>query len=284
LRDSRHGYRRPFLTRLATSTALIGAASAVQAGSPVAIPANMLPQGGHFVAGSGSIGTQGFTETITQTSQRGIIDFSSFSIGKSGSVRISNGMGATLDRVTGGNLSQIMGTLTSGQLFGTDTASFVQMFDSRNAGSRTLSASGSVQDGNNGGNYAITFVTAAGTINKEALTVTAASQTRIYDGTTSSGLTPTITSGQLFGTDTASFVQMFDSRNAGSRTLTASGSVNDGNSGGNYAITFVTAAGTINKEALTVTALSDKCCVRQQGVRRDHGLDGERAGDGAQRR
>jgi len=113
LRDSRHGYRRFFLTRLATSTALIGAASAVQAASPVAIPANMLPQGGHFVAGSGSIGTQGLTETITQASQRGIIDFSSFSIGKSGTVKINNGMGATLNRVTGGNLSQIMGTLSA---------------------------------------------------------------------------------------------------------------------------------------------------------------------------
>jgi large exoprotein involved in heme utilization and adhesion len=73
----------------------------------------MLPQGGHFVAGTGSIGTQGITETITQTSQRGIIDFNSFSIGKSGTVKINNGMGATLDRVTGGNLSQIMGTLSA---------------------------------------------------------------------------------------------------------------------------------------------------------------------------
>ena len=73
----------------------------------------MLPQGGHFVAGTGSIGTQGLTETISQTSQRGIIDFSSFSIGKSGTVKINNGMGATLDRVTGGSLSQIMGTLSA---------------------------------------------------------------------------------------------------------------------------------------------------------------------------
>jgi filamentous hemagglutinin family protein len=73
----------------------------------------MLPQGGHFVAGTGSIGTQGLTETITQSSQRGIIDFNSFSIGKSGTVKINNGTGATLDRVTGGSLSQIMGTLSA---------------------------------------------------------------------------------------------------------------------------------------------------------------------------
>ncbi|MBV9589955.1 MAG: hypothetical protein JO310_10170 [Hyphomicrobiales bacterium] len=160
----------------------------------------------------------------------------------------------TYDGTTSSSLTP---TITSGQLFGTDTASFVQMFDSRNAGSRMLSASGSVSDGNNGGNYAVTFVTASGTINKEALTVTAASQTRTYDGTTSSGLTPTITSGQLFGSDTASFVQMFDSRNAGSRMLSASGSVSDGNGGGNYAVTFVTAAGTITPFVLTASVVAN---------------------------
>ncbi|HEV3249064.1 MAG TPA: filamentous hemagglutinin N-terminal domain-containing protein, partial [Beijerinckiaceae bacterium] len=106
-------FHRRFLASLAGGTALVGAASAAQAGSPVAIPANMLPQGGHFVAGMGSIGTQGLTETITQSSQRGIIDFNSFSIGKSGTVKINNGAGATLDRVTGGSLSQIMGTLSA---------------------------------------------------------------------------------------------------------------------------------------------------------------------------
>ena len=116
--QTKRGFHERLLLRLATSTALastaiFGAASA-QAGSPVAVPANMLPQGGHFVAGSGSIGTQGLTETITQSSQRGIIDFNSFSIGKSGTVKINNGAGATLDRVTGGgSLSQIMGTLSA---------------------------------------------------------------------------------------------------------------------------------------------------------------------------
>ena len=76
---SRRGRHRRFLARLAAGTALAStallAASAAQAGSPVAVPANMLPQGGHFVSGMGSIGTQGPTETITQSSQRGIIDF-----------------------------------------------------------------------------------------------------------------------------------------------------------------------------------------------------------------
>jgi filamentous hemagglutinin family protein len=109
----RASLHKRFLSRLAAGTALAGAASAAQAGSPAAIPATMLPQGGHFVAGTGSIGTQGLTETITQSSQRGIIDFSSFSIGKSGTVKVNNGAGAPLDRVTGSNLSTILGTLSA---------------------------------------------------------------------------------------------------------------------------------------------------------------------------
>ncbi len=51
--------------------------------------------------------------TCSRKVGRGIIDFNSFSIGKSGTVKINNGAGATLDRVTGGSLSQIMGTLSA---------------------------------------------------------------------------------------------------------------------------------------------------------------------------
>ena len=72
------------------------------------------------------------------------------------------------------------------QLFGADTASFVQVFDSRNAGSRTLTASGSVSDGNNGGNYSLTFVGASGTISPAQLTITAVSDNKVFDGTAGS--------------------------------------------------------------------------------------------------
>ncbi len=85
-----------------------------------------------------------------------------------------------------------MPTITSGSLANTDTADFTQVFDSRNAGSRTLIASGIVNDGNGGNNYTYTFVTASGTINPLAITVTAASDTKTYDGTTASTDTPTL--------------------------------------------------------------------------------------------
>ena len=59
---------------------------------------------------------------------------------------------------------------------------------------KTLTAAGSVNDGNGGSNYAVTFVAnTTGQITPRAITVTAATATKVYDGTTSSTATPTIT-------------------------------------------------------------------------------------------
>ncbi|MDR5809087.1 filamentous hemagglutinin N-terminal domain-containing protein [Caballeronia sp. LZ019] len=70
-----------------------------------------LPQGGQFVAGSGSIGAKGSSLTINQSSTRGIIDWKSFSIGNGHTVNVNNGTGATLSRVTGTDRSVIDGSL-----------------------------------------------------------------------------------------------------------------------------------------------------------------------------
>src|SRR5205807_2301283 len=80
-----------------------------------------------------------------------------------------------------------------------------------------------------------------------------------YDGTTSAAATPTITSGTLQGNDTANFTETYDTKNAGTgKTLTPSGTVTDGNSGNNYAYTFLTnTTGVINARALTVTAVAN---------------------------
>jgi hypothetical protein len=129
-----------------------------------------------------------------------------------------------------------------------------QAFDSKNAGSRTLSVGGgyTVNDGNSGGNYTVTTQTASGTIDKAALTLAAATDTKTYDATTTSTGTVGVTG--LQGSDTVTgLTQAFDSKNAGSRTLSVGGgyTVNDGNSGGNYTVTTQTASGTIDKAALT---------------------------------
>jgi filamentous hemagglutinin family protein len=81
--------------------------------STFAVPAfaQTLPTGGAYVAGSGSIGTAGPAMTIDQSTNRGIINWQGFSIGAANQVQINNGAGATLNRVTGGNLSTIAGQL-----------------------------------------------------------------------------------------------------------------------------------------------------------------------------
>ena len=152
-------------------------------------------------------------------------------------------------------------TITAGTLAGTDTPAFTQTFGNANVGTgKTLTPAGSVNDGNGGANYAVTFVNdTTGAITARAITVTATSDTKAYDATTASAAIPTITSGTLAGTDTGSFTQTFDTAAAGSgKTLTPAGSVTDGNGGANYAITFVNdTTGVITGRAITVTAASD---------------------------
>ena len=58
-----------------------------------------------------------------------------------------------------------------------------------------------------GPNYTITFVPANFTIVARPITVTAASDTKVYDATTGSSATQTITTGTLAGTDTGSLTQ-----------------------------------------------------------------------------
>lgn len=79
----------------------------------IACAAGALPQGGKFVAGSGSINGNATSLTINQTSSRGVIDWTSFSIGSGNRVSINNGTGATLNRVTGTTASAILGSLSA---------------------------------------------------------------------------------------------------------------------------------------------------------------------------
>ncbi|MFL6701286.1 MAG: filamentous hemagglutinin N-terminal domain-containing protein, partial [Paraburkholderia graminis] len=73
-----------------------------------------LPQGGAYVSGSGSIASAGNTLTVTQPgSTRGVVNWNSFSIGGNNTVVFNNGSGATLNRVTGGSPSSILGKLNA---------------------------------------------------------------------------------------------------------------------------------------------------------------------------
>ncbi|MDG3444524.1 beta strand repeat-containing protein, partial [Nitrospirillum amazonense] len=97
-------FRRVLLTSAALTMLAIPVAQA--ASGP-------LPSGGSFVAGTGSISIAGSAMTVNQSSARGIITWDSFNVAKGASVQINNGLGATLNRVAGGDMSVIAGQLQS---------------------------------------------------------------------------------------------------------------------------------------------------------------------------
>jgi hypothetical protein len=118
-----------------------------------------------------------------------------------------------------------------------------------------------INDGNNGGNYSVTTgASTNGEIDRAALTITAAANTKVYDSTTSSAATPTVTG--LQGSDfVTGLSESYATANAGTGlTLTVNGGyvIHDGNNGGNYTVmTVVSTGGQINPAALTITATAN---------------------------
>ncbi|HEV3009086.1 MAG TPA: YDG domain-containing protein [Burkholderiales bacterium] len=130
----------------------------------------------------------------------------------------------------------------AGDLLSVATASGA--FTDKHAGTgKTVNIAGLTIGGADADNYILMSNTATtmANITRRAITVTARSDSKVYDQTTASAVTPLITSGTLQGADTTGFVQTYDTKNVGTgKTLTASGLVNDGNGGANYVVNFVT--------------------------------------------
>ena len=161
--------------------------------------------------------------------------------------------------ISGRSLSGIIGTdeviLTGG------SAAFASINTGNNIG---VNVSGLTLSGASAPYYILssTSATAKASILPRPLTVTAASDGKTYDGTTSSAALPTVTSGSLVAGDTAAWTQSFEGRDSGpNKRLIPTGTVDDGNGGANYSVTFVNAdSGTINPRPLTLigVAAADK--------------------------
>ena len=154
-----------------------------------------------------------------------------FSLGNrvSGETLTLSGSGSMADKHVGTGKAVTAGTLALGS--GTGTAT-----------DYTLT----------GGTHVVTIATAP-------LTLTTSAVTKTYDGTKSASSTATVASGSLFGSDSLSGGSFaFTDPNAGSsnKTVTVSSlTVNDGNSGNNYTVSYQSnTTSTINKAHLTVTA------------------------------
>ncbi len=171
---------------------------------------------------------------------------------------------ATTDSKTYDTTASSKATPVAFGLQGSDTlASGTEVFDSANAGSRMLFVNSyTINDGNNGNNYFVTPSTPAlGVINRAGLIITAASDTKVYDGTTVSTAAPTVSG--LLGFDTISLNGEFfgskDVLGTGNSVLSVTGgfTIHDGNNGNNYIPVVQTASGTITQAALTISAVTD---------------------------
>ncbi|MGU7784559.1 GLUG motif-containing protein [Burkholderia sp. PU8-34] len=170
---------------------------------------------------------------------------------------------ATTDnRIYNGTTSSTATPTVSGLLGSDSVAGLTQAFGSKNVlgtGGSTLNVTGyTINDGNGGGNYAVQTQSTAGTITPALLTLSTNNVVKTYDGTTGANGTAIVTAGTLFGGDSLSGGSFaFTDKNAGTnKTVTVNGvTVNDGNSGGNYQVSYANnTTSTINQALLTVTA------------------------------
>ncbi|QDC95766.1 filamentous hemagglutinin N-terminal domain-containing protein [Candidatus Methylopumilus universalis] len=76
---------------------------------------NALPTGGQVISGDASIATSGATLNVNQTSQRAIVNWDSFNVGKDATVNFNqpNSSASTLNRISSGTPSQIYGKINA---------------------------------------------------------------------------------------------------------------------------------------------------------------------------
>jgi trimeric autotransporter adhesin len=157
-------------------------------------------------------------------------------------------------------------TLSTDGLSGDDvTASYTSAsFADRHVGtSKTVSVSGISIGGMDAGNYSLsnTTATTAADITPRPLTITALTNSKTYDSTTSAAAIPTVSG--LQGSDTVTgLIEAYVTKTAGTgKTLFVSAyTVNDGNGGSNYTVNTVNdTTGVITQVSLTASiTASDK--------------------------
>lgn len=152
-------------------------------------------------------------------------------------------------------------TVTSGTIVSPDTAEFTQTYDTANVGTgKTLTASGVVNDGNNGDNYQVTFVaSAAGSISQAPLTITADDLTKVY-GDANPTATATYTgfvngeTSSVLDTAVTLVIVANTQSDVNDYVVTAFGAADS-----NYSITHVNGNLSVTARSLTVTVTaSDK--------------------------
>jgi len=166
--------------------------------------------------------------------------------------------GTTNATITGNNPT-LAGVLAGDSVTLSGTVS-VGGFASKNVGTNIPVVIGGVSlSGPSAADYAFTgTATTTANIAPAPLTITAATDSKTYNGTTTSAATPTLSSGTVFAGDSLTgLAQAFASKNVmgtNGSTLAVTGyTLSDGNGGNNYAVTLANGTGTIAPAQLSVT-------------------------------
>src|SRR5207244_10650577 len=127
--------------------------------------------------------------------------------------RPSTATPATTSEDQDGTTSAAATPTITGSLAVGDTGTFTETYDTRAVGTgKTLAPAGTVKDSGSvdvTANYNISLVNSTtGVITARPITVTAATNSKAYDGTTSAAATPTIT-GSLAVGDTGTFTETY---------------------------------------------------------------------------
>ena len=151
--------------------------------------------------------------------------------------------------------------VTTGALYSVDGAVLSETYTTANAGTDlTLTPSVSFGSPAGSGNYSVTYANnTMGVINAEAVTITASTNAKTYDSTTSAVALPTVTTGTLYSVDGAVLSETYTTANAGTGlTLTPSVSFGSPGGSGNYSVTYANnTTGVINPAALTYVATAE---------------------------
>ncbi len=251
----------PIVGTLATGDAVLAAPTQVYDNKNIGTT-HVLSASGLTIKDAGNVDvTANYTITYVPSAATGVINLKAVSVTAVTDTKTYDG-GVT------SSASPIVGTLATGDAV---LAAPTQVYDDKNVGTtHVLSASGlTIKDGLNvdvTANYTITYVPspATGVINLKAVSVTAVTDTKTYDGGVTSSASPIV--GTLATGDAvlAAPTQVYDDKNIGTtHVLTASGlTIKDAGNvdvTANYTITYVPspATGVINLKAVSVTAVTD---------------------------
>ncbi|WP_090143255.1 YDG domain-containing protein, partial [Limnohabitans sp. DM1] len=163
------------------------------------------------------------------------------------------------DRTTSANGTALVTQGT--QLYASDSITGGTFsFNDKNvgAGNKVVSVSAvTINDGNNGGNYSVTYVdNTTSTITPKSLTASFSAVSKTYDGSTVASVTGS--SGDVISGDAVTLsntAASFDNKNAGtSKTVTVTGIALSGADAGNYSLQNSSATTTANVTAKNLTA------------------------------